>query len=419
LLSYLKNGSVQDPDTLVDGVYSLPAGSWLRWKDGSVETSEFWKREFRSERVPDRTQCIQLTRDALLESVDRHFVSDVPVGIFLSGGLDSTALVALATKLGKKDIHTFCIAFDDAEYNEGEIARRTAKHFGTVHHEWRLGAEEARSLLDEFLNSIDQPSIDGFNTYCVSRFASRCGMKVVLSGLGGDELFGSYPSFQLIPRMMQWYQRLRFPLLRKLVGNALRLTRPYSNFERMGRFLLSEGKCDAAYEIVRSVYSDEDARKLSDMYLPRSVTNDEMHVCETAVDEPIPEVAENISYLELNRYMLNQLLRDSDVMSMANGLELRVPFLDVMLFKTLAKVSPEIRFTPNKELLLRSVPEIPDWVSNQPKRGFTVPFVHWFGEEWKREFANCHEGRPTLGTKWYHDWSLFVLDQYLVRNLFR
>lgn len=414
-LGYFMHGSLQEPDTLIQGVRMLPAGSWLEWKGGEVRVRNDWTPKFPSERIFDRERAVRITREALEASVERHFVSDVPVGIFLSGGVDSTALLALAKRLGKREIHTFCISFDESDYNEGDVAARTAAHFGAVHHEWRLKSGEAKALLAEFKDSIDQPSVDGFNTFCVSRFASRCGLKVVLSGLGGDEVFGSYPSFSLVPRMQSWHRRLGMPLVRGLFGSACRFAPAYTSLARFGRFLETDGSGLEAYQAVRSIYSEEDAAELVKRYGGEVSSEESSGALEF---DGISELgcADQVSYFELTRYMLNQLLRDSDVMSMAHGLELRVPFVDRQLFHTLATIAPEIRISPNKDLLVEAVPEIPDWVRNQPKRGFSFPFAQWVGESWKSDFEEIRRGLPDGSTKWYHVWAVFVFEEFLARN---
>lgn len=414
-LGYFMHGSLQEPETLIKGVKLLPAGSWLEWKAGELQVQNDWIPSFPSQRIIDKNQAVRVTSQALEESVERHFVSDVPVGIFLSGGLDSTALLALAKRLGKKEIHTFCISFDESDYNEGEVAKRTAAHFGAVHHEWRLTSAEAKVLLEEFKDSIDQPSVDGFNTFCVSRFASQRGLKVVLSGLGGDEVFGSYPSFSLVPRMQSWHRRLAMPFFREVFGSALQWAPTYTSLARFGRFLETDGSRLDAYHAVRSIYSEDDAMDLVKRYtgeIPSEESRSELEV------DRMPQLgcADQVTYFEMTRYMLNQLLRDSDVMSMANGLELRVPFVDRQLFQTLASIAPEIRISANKELLMEAVPEIPDWVRNQLKRGFAFPFAKWLGESWKKDFEEIRQGLPDGASKWYHVWAIFVFEEFLERN---
>lgn len=141
-----------------------------------------------------------------------------------------------------------------------------------------------------------------------------------------------------------------------------------------------------------------------------------VHTRLSIIDLSTWSLPDQVSYWELTRYMLNQLLRDSDVMSMANGLELRVPFLDIRLFETVSRVSPSLRLTSKKQLLAKAVPEIPDWVFDQPKRGFAFPFERWMNERWREDFAKLRRRSPVRLHKWYHAWSLFTLDAFLART---
>src|SRR5437879_4175488 len=169
-----------------------------------MRLTKFWDLQFESDPMREQ-EAAQIVRKSLEESIERHLVSDVAVGIFLSGGIDSTTLVALATRAAKSELRTFCISFDDPEFNEGEVAARTAEHFGTKHTDWRLDSATAKGLLAKFLEASDQPSIDGFNTFCVSKLAHDHGLKVVLSGVGGDEIFGGINRFS-------WYRGWFMPV---------------------------------------------------------------------------------------------------------------------------------------------------------------------------------------------------------------
>ena len=264
---YLMFGSVQEPNTLVENIELLPAGHSLTWQNGSMETSRNWNLNYSAGTMDEKT-CIERTRTALDDSIGRHFVSDVPVGIFLSGGIDSTAVLALAKANGHDRIKTFCISFDENEFNEGYRAAKTAKHFGTDHHDWRMTSEDGKALVEDFLNSIDQPSNDGFNTYCVSKFARDSGLKVVLSGLGGDELMGGYPSFTNVPKLMRWHraaQKLGF--MKGVAANALQMFSRLlparfseSNANRLADFLRSDGGPVAAYWTVRAFFTPSEAQ---------------------------------------------------------------------------------------------------------------------------------------------------------------
>ncbi len=162
----------------------------------------------RSRLPPAPPEPVAATHAALVDSVRHHFVSDVPVGILLSGGIDSTSLVALARQAGVGDLRTFTLSIPGFAADEGDRARRTAEHFGTRHEEYRVGAMAGRDLFTGFLQAMDQPSIDGLNTFAVAGFTSGHGMKVMLSGLGADEMFGGYPSFANVPRLARWNRTL-------------------------------------------------------------------------------------------------------------------------------------------------------------------------------------------------------------------
>ncbi|MDB6171241.1 MAG: hypothetical protein JWL59_552 [Chthoniobacteraceae bacterium] len=411
VFSFFQTGSVSEPETLVAGIRCLPAGHRLFWRRGSMKMEPFWSFRFSADSSSSRT--VAEVRGALTDSVSHHFVSDVPVGIFLSGGIDSTALLALARAAGHDDIRTFSISFDDPAFNEGDVARKTADHFGTQHNDWRLDARIGRSLFDEFLPRIDQPTIDGFNTYAVSTFARNQGMKVVLSGLGGDELFGGYPSFQRVPRMVNWSRQFNvIKPLRILGGRVLARYSRSGPGRRLGDFLQQSPTFEAAYRAYRGIYTRDEAARLTSAF-----TGTATQFCQPLIlrKEIQPTAEDEVSVLELGSYMRNQLLRDSDVMSMACGLELRVPFVDRRLVEVLSQVPAVMRLQRGKGLLLQAVPEVPDWVAKRPKRGFSFPFEQWLAEDWKEVFKSGGECNGVRAQSWYQKWSVFMLATWCKR----
>lgn len=412
LRGYLMYGAVQDPLTLIEGVESLPAGHYLLWRNGQGEVRPFARRELAEQSISP-ADAVEAARDALEKSVRRHFVSDVPVSIFLSGGIDSTAIVALARRCGFDNLKTYCISFDEAEYNEGEAAARTARHFGVDHHEWRMTAADGRELFPRFLESLDQPSNDGFNTFCVSKLAHDQGAKVVLSGLGGDEVFGGYASFRAIPALMRWHRRLAASKrMRILGGRAAERFAVQNRWRRAGSFLQSSGGLAAAYWTMRGIFTPAEADRLAARYL--GATEVGFGRDPFGAEPPLlPTVADGISYLEMTRYMQNQLLRDSDVMSMAWGLELRVPFVDKALLETVSRIPAAIRCASGKQLVLKAVPEIPPWIAGGRKRGFTFPFQQWVAGEWSDMFAALERQCPVRLGAWYRRWVLFTLEHCL------
>lgn len=417
LQEYFLYGSVQEPRTLVDEIEVLPAGYSLTWQHGGGRRQKYWQLQFASQEIspPD---AVSLTRTALDDSIRRHFVSDVPVGIFLSGGIDSTAIVALARANGFENLKTVCISFDEQEFNEGALAAETAAHFRTEHHDWRLTATEGRELIDDFLDHNDQPSNDGFNTFCVSKAAHELGLKVVLSGLGGDELFGGYRSFQLIPKLQRWHQILSLGgPFRRVAGRLSQRIGRSNRFQRFGNYLQSAGRITDAYWAMRGFFTPSESRQLADFYLGR---HDDFARNEWITGDAgnQPTVLDDVCFLEMSCYMRNQLLRDSDVMSMAWGLELRVPFVDRRLVDAIGRVPAEVRLAPGKRLLLDAVPEIPSWIAGRPKRGFTFPFERWIRTQWQDVFEQIRRNTPVPLNTWYRQWILFTLNHFLERNNF-
>lgn len=392
-------GSVPEPATFVDGIRQLPAGCYLEW-NGTAASIGHW-HDVRFGVSPAPSDPVVATRAALIESIERHLVSDVPIGIFLSGGIDSTAVLALAREaLGPNaDLQTFSIAFNDPVYDESSIARRTAAHFGASHTEWRMTTDEGRAEIAGYLCAMDQPSIDGFNTWCISRLASRKGVKVVLSGLGGDELFAGYDSFRQVPRLLRLYRALG--PARPLVAAALDRTPAGSRWRRAAAFLRGPGTPLAAFHVQRGIFTEAEARELA-----KSLTGTDPGPAVWALDDLPANPADTVSYLELTRYMRNQLLRDSDVFSMAHGVELRVPFVDARLFDTLSGIPASVRLRQGKQLLLEAVPEIPHWVRSQPKRGFRFPFQEWLSGDFDDTLAAADAKTTVPLIAWYRRWAL-------------
>lgn len=410
LRSYLKTGTVSEPNSLIDDIKMLPAGHFLEWRNGNASIEQYWQLNFTDNQLPDSTteygDIVELTRNALIDSVKAHFVSDVPVGLFLSGGIDSTALLALAKQVTDNTINTYSIAFENPEWNEGDIAKRVAQKFNTNHTEFLMTPEQAKPLFKEFLASIDQPTIDGFNTFCVSKLASECGEKVVLSGLGGDELFAGYASFEKLPTMHKYAGFLAWlaPLLNKF--NKRLSTR----LRRITDYLNTPASLAVAYNAFRGVFSHSECHDIASS-IGLVKPSDATHANITSTTNRAP-LADQISTLELEGYMRNQLLRDSDVMSMAHGLELRVPFVDSNFIDTVSTIPAKWRLQFGKQLLVDAVPELPEWVVNRPKQGFRFPFDEWFSDNWQQMPSPASPQWIKL-TPWYRRWSLSVLNHWL------
>ncbi len=413
LVRYFQMGSVQEPQTLLADVHCLEAGHYLLWENGRLTKNCYWRVAFASQDM-DLSEAVLHVRQALQESVDAHFVSDVPVGIFLSGGIDSTAVLALARAGGHENIDTFSIGVDDAEMDETGLAERTAKMFGSKHHMLRLDAVTGQQAFSNFLHVMDQPSVDGLNTYTVSAFAAQNGMKVVLSGLGGDEMFAGYKSFDAVPRLHAFNSAVhRIPMAAGVAGWALERNPFSAKIRRIGSMLRLIPTVENSYRAFRGIFSLHEAKLLAARYLNCSygslpnMPNHQMQV---------HDIQDAVSKCEITLYMRNQLLRDSDVMSMSQGLELRVPLVDRDLFERVALVPAHLRLRRGKQMLLDAVPEVPEWIWNQPKRGFVFPFEKWLGEQWGDEFAAATCKLPYKNATWFKRWAVFMLDHWLARS---
>jgi len=409
---YFRTGTVAEPATLLRGVRMLEAGHWLCWKEEKIDVRNFWQLKFSND-DDFNGDAVQLVRSALLDSVNSHFVSDVPVGIFLSGGIDSTALVALAKCNGHEKLESFTIGFNESNFDETDLAARTAKHFGTSHHSLKVDAATGRDLFQRYLRIVDQPSNDGLNTFSISEFARQNNLRVVLSGLGGDELFGGYPSFRRIPQMVKTARSCSFlkPILARVLGAAGGLSHNLQA-QRLAEFLKSRSGPEEAYAAVRGVFTHVESK-----FLVRSIFAQELP---EIIPSPVRgfsamHLLDEVSGFEITRYMRNQVLRDSDVMSMACGLELRVPFIDRVLLETIARIPAQLRLRPGKLMLLEAVPEIPEWISSRPKRGFSFPFQQWLGHEWKTTFEKSTKDTGLYLGSWYRTWALFMLQHCLER----
>ena len=421
-------GSVPEPATLFQPIRQLPAGHYLSWRRGALSDVHPWRwsSEVLTPQVNHglarffpipkyalpRDQAIRVVRDALEESVARHLVSDVPVGLFLSGGIDSTALLALARNhLGPDaDIRTFSVGFQDPRFDESNLATETARHFGAHHTVWKITAEEAAREIPDYLAAIDQPSIDGFNTWCVSKLASREGIKVVLSGLGADELFGGYSSFERVPLLKR---ALVMPAgLRRLASWLLGLAPKASPLHRLAEHVRGVGGWLESYHSMRGIFTEAEATLLTEKLCAVKPAP-----LEWSMPLPFANNRDVVSVLESLLYMRNQLLRDSDVFSMAHGLELRVPFVDSRLFSSVTTLPAELRLETRKRLLVDSVPEIPESVLNRPKRGFVFPFQDWITQNLNDQLNKAEDESPVPLVTWYRKWAVIVAKGCLERKV--
>jgi asparagine synthase (glutamine-hydrolysing) len=409
---YFRHGSVPEPRTLLSGVRMLPAGATAVWRDGALAVD-------RPQACPWATPAVtadrftERARAALIESIDRHFAGDAPIGVLLSGGMDSAALVALAKVAGHDGFQTFSLSYPGDAADEGADAKRSAAHFGVVHHVLAIDAKAGASALSDHLASIDQPSVDGLNTFVAARFARAHGIKVLLSGIGGDEQFGGYGSFWRVPALDRWHRRAAAAgPLASWTGALMQASGGSPRVRRVGDLLQQPPSLESAYATFRGIFTRAESRALVRSFVGLEIPDDD-----TPVAPPEDcDALDAVGFMELTRYVRNQLLRDGDVMSMASGVELRTPFLDRRLASVLWSMPSTVRVQRSKALLVAAVPEIPAWAAASPKRCFQFPFERWLRHEWRDVFAAIERSSPAPVETWYRKWCLLSW-QHALHNL--
>lgn len=446
LTNYLMFGSAYDPITLIEGIKALPAGQALSWERGTLEQSVYWELadELPRHTLANKNAALAQLKPMIEEAVRSQLVSDVPVGIFLSGGIDSSALASIL-RGGGVTPSTFSIVFREADFSEAQYSRAIADKFHTDHHEINVSQSDVLAAIPDALRAMDLPTMDGVNTYFVSRETRAAGLKVALSGLGGDEIFGGYSSFRTVPRMERFSQywehvpgavrgafaraftalapeRDQSRKLAALVRGNGRLLHPYF----LTRMVFTPGQCDLLLNNPDAAVTELSTQSIRDR-VQRARSLDAIN---------------RVSYLEARCYMLNTLLRDADFMSMSQGLEVRVPLIDHQLAKAVLALPGEWKLnrTPKKLLVEALECPLPAEVVHRPKRGFTLPFEHWMRREIRPEIEPVLDAKrisrgPLLGlvnadevariwrsflggaVSWSRAWSLYVLQRWCELHL--
>jgi asparagine synthase (glutamine-hydrolysing) len=445
VLSYLAFGSVCEPWTIVEGVRAVPPGRMITVENGLVNCREYWSplrsSSGASEVSGNGTAAAQLPA-ILRNAVLSQLVSDVPVGVFLSGGIDSSALVAVLSHNGVR-ANTFSLVFEEKEFDEGQYSREVARHFGTEHHEIPVTQQDTLASLPQALCAMDQPTIDGINTYLVSAKTRAAGVKVALTGLGADEMFAGYSNFRRVPKMEAFSKRWeRLPkFARQPLSASVALFAGKGDRSRKLAGLASDGhSLTHPYFLARMLFGAAESETLfATPIYHASQQSFERILQESVTASEFLDPVNRVSYLESHFYMRNTLLRDSDFMSMAHGLELRVPFLDRTLVEVCFSTPgvEKLRGNVPKGLLLASLGvELPSGIVNRPKRGFTLPFEQWLRGEmrpvvestllksnWDRTSISPGSVREVWNrfvageTSWSRPWSLFVLARWCEQNL--
>jgi asparagine synthase (glutamine-hydrolysing) len=458
LINYLTFGSAYDPLTMIEGVHALPPGHTLTWEGGVVRASSYWdlvdepasavgvSESFSAQADSAATEkgAAERLRPILEEAVRLQLVSDVPVGVFLSGGIDSSALVSILSRSGVT-ASTFSIVFGEADFSEAQHSRAIAAKFHTDHHEIKVSQTDVLAAIPDALGAMDLPTMDGINTFFVSRETRRAGVKVALSGLGGDEVFAGYSSFRTVPRMERFAQFWKnVPrVVRGPFASAFAALSPANDQNRKLASLAGDnGRLLHPYFLSRMLFTP---RQRDLLFRNPDPSTDETATASQRdrLQRSLPLDAVNrVSYLESRCYMLNTLLRDADFMSMSQGLEVRVPLIDHQLAKAVLALPGEWKLngTPKKLLVGALAGSLPDEIVHRPKRGFTLPFEHWMRQELRSEIEpvlskeRINEGplgglldanqveqswKSFLGgaTSWSRPWSLYVLQRWCELHL--
>ncbi len=446
LYHFLTFGHLKSPNTLIGNIQELQPGYYLIIdQNGNIDKKSYWDpcNSINSESINQTDPKTSIDR-LLREAVEYRQVSDVPIGAFLSGGIDSSAIVSHMVKTLDKPITTISIGFKEKEFDESKYSAEISRLYKTEHQLLTLEDEQILEALPDAIDAMDQPTIDGINTYIISRAAKEAGLKVVLSGLGGDELFGGYPSFSLVSELQKKKKLLSvFPhFLTKFGSKLLKKALPSDQSDKLEHWL--EGKLSGAHEyfLIRTLYCE---KQVLDLFVDQDITKKEIlnyfeFTKKLLNDLKIKDNFTLVSYLETTHYLQNMLLRDTDMMSMAHPLEVRVPFMDHKLVEymfSLPAKHKKLTDTPKSILVNSLKTSLPDSVVNRKKMGFTLPFELWMRGKLKSEIEsvlmtpinsfNSLISQTAVEkiwkqfligrTSWSRPWSLYVLKRWIDKNV--
>jgi asparagine synthase (glutamine-hydrolysing) len=397
LVDYIRYQTVHAPHTIIEQIKMLPTGHYVTFNADNIKPifTEYWSIT-KNRKVNSNitySQAKEITREKLSQSVKRRLVADVPFGAFLSGGIDSSAIVALMSKENNAQVNTFSVTFEEEEFSEAPYARMIAEKYQTKHTEIKLNANDFLKEVPNALNAMDHPSGDGPNTYVVSKATKNAGITMALSGLGGDEIFAGYDVFKraFSFKKNNWIKNIPTPI-RKTLAKFYLMQKQGVQAEKIAEILGSNDFSLATfYASSRKMFVEDKVKKIISFPIQQDNFVEKLFNSNLKNFNSTNELISQISFAEISTYMQNVLLRDTDQMSMAVALEVRVPFLDYELVEFVTGLNDEIKFphTP-KKLLVDSLGDLlPPEIVNRPKMGFTFPWKNWLKNEMK-EFAEHH-----------------------------
>ena len=415
--NYLATGASVDPTTVIEGIEAVRAGETVLVQDGQIERSEFWRPGWPVRDVPWH-KAVEDFRERVDAAVQSHLISDVPTSVFLSGGLDSSVIAALASR-HSPHIQSISVAFTERAFDEGYFSRLVATRVGTQHHEVLLSSSDLTGLLAGAFSAMDQPTFDGVNTYVVAAAARQVGLRVTLSGLGADELLDGYGISRRV-HLLSFAARM--PRSMRDALPAILMGVLGANADKLKSWMAEPGGVDEAHTLLRSLFLPGEVARL----LPG------VDAAGNPDRNPAPIGAgssSNLGWLDMSSYMRNVLLRDSDCMSMANSLELRVPYLDNGVVDFVLSLPNSVR-SRRKRLMVDAFRDLlPPEVLARRKQGFLLPIGPWMssalGDDVAARLRDVPASlRPILdadavqdvwatfiatGKHWLRPWSLFAL----------
>jgi asparagine synthase (glutamine-hydrolysing) len=385
LIDYLRYQTVHAPQTMVKDVFMLMPGHYIIANTNDVKIEKYWDINqyvaSNNEELAYDDVCKNVNK-LFEKAVQRRLVADVPFGAFLSGGIDSSAVVGMMSKVSNTKVKTFSVVFDDEKFSEAKYAQLIAKKFNTEHHEIKLTPNDFKNELNDALLAMDHPSGDGPNTYVVSKATKNAGITMALSGLGGDELFAGYDIFNRTLKLdkLKWLSGIPGISLAAKINKALR---PGVSSAKIAELLdLNSLNFKNTYPLSRQVLLEDQITKL---LKHKSNTKNAVAAIVNGIKVNKGNLLAAVSVAEITTYMQNVLLRDTDQMSMAHALEIRVPFLDYELVEYVIALKDhyKIPVTPKKLFVDAMGEMLPPEIVNRPKMGFTLPWKNWLKTDLK------------------------------------
>lgn len=434
LSEYLRFLSLSTPKTLVKNIVQLCPGQYLIFKNNELSIHKYWS-------LLDKPKPINLGYKELLNACKSHFVdsvksrmvADVKVGAFLSGGIDSSAVVAIMSELSKDPIETFSIVFNEKQYDESEYSQIIAKKYKTNHTAFLMKPEDLIPNLDPFFKSMDNPTVDGINTYMISKLVANTGIKVVLTGIGGDELFAGYISFERWKSFQKFAWVFNIPVFKPVLSIVNKFNKTRASLKLSDMFNAKNTELSDFYANSRSVYFSNELNYLLEK--PEIKNDSWLDLNQT---QSFPTLSQ-YSIAELSHYTLDVLMKDTDQMSMAWALEVREPFFDYKFIEFVLNIEDQYKFKKGspKHLFVDAMGDLlPSEIVNRSKKGFTFPWDYWLRNELKNY---CEEALTSLSKRnvfkpegikflwesflnkkqaltWLHIWGLVVLEKWMEEN---